>query len=183
MAPVAETYTFFNPVEASTIKAVMGRLLPGNAQDPGAVEAGAHIYLDKALAGPYFLQQMSYRRGIAAMNDYCQAKYKKNFAELTADQQDGILTDMQKGTATGFYGPTAPAFFLTLVQHMKEGTFCDPVYAGNQNLVGWKMIGFPGAQIAYGDSDMQPSADQSKKKILTLADTEDIPMPMPKNGF
>lgn len=182
-APAPEVYTFFNPDEAATIKAVMGRLLPGNAQDPGAVEAGAHIYLDKALSGAYLTQQASYRRGIAAMNAYCQTKFSKNFADLTADQQDGILTDMQKGTATVFYGPTSQQFFGTLVQHMKEGTFSDPIYGGNQNTVGWKMVGFPGAQIAYGDADMQPGAEQAKKKILTLADTESIPMPMPKNGF
>ncbi len=182
-APATEVYTFFNPNEAATIKAVMGRLLPGNAQDPGAVEAGAHIYLDRALGGTYLLQQVNYRRGIAAMDAYCQGKYSKNFADLTADQQDGVLTDMQKGTAAGFYGPSAQQFFGTLVQHMKEGTFADPVYGGNQNLVGWKMVGFPGAQVAYGDADMQPGAEQAKKKILTMADTETIPMPMPKNGF
>jgi uncharacterized 2Fe-2S/4Fe-4S cluster protein (DUF4445 family) len=38
-------------------------------------------------------------------------------------------------------------------------------------------------QIAYGDTDMAVGADQSKKPILTLADEESIPMPMPQNGF
>jgi gluconate 2-dehydrogenase gamma chain len=55
----AETYIFFNPVEAATVKAVFGRLIPGNAGDPGAIEAGAHIYIDRALAGRYFNQQMT----------------------------------------------------------------------------------------------------------------------------
>jgi len=183
LKPVAEVYLFFNQVEAATLKAVFGRLLPGSPLDPGAVEAGAHIYIDHALAGPYSAQQTSYRRGIALINAYGQSKYGKNFADLAPDQQDTILTDMQNDKATGFYAPGAAAFFKTLLQHLREGTFCDPVYGGNQNLVGWKMVGFPGAQLAYGDDDMKPGADQVKKNILTLADTESIPMPSPQSGF
>jgi gluconate 2-dehydrogenase gamma chain len=183
LKPVVEVYLFFNQTEAATMKAVFGRLLPGSPQDPGAVEAGAHIYIDHALAGPYSAQQTSYRRGIAAINAYSLSKNGKNFADLAPDQQDAVLTEMQNERATGFYAPGPAAFFRTLLQHTREGTFCDPVYGGNQNLVGWKMIGFPGAQLAYGDDDMKPGADQAKKNILTLADTEGIPMPSPQSGF
>jgi gluconate 2-dehydrogenase gamma chain len=179
----ADAYVFFNQTEAGTVRAVVGRLLPGNTQDPGAVEAGAHLYIDRALGGPYSLQQTGYRRGLASLNAYSRDKGGKNFADLTPDIQDGILTDMQKGTATGFFAPAAAAFFNTLLQHTREGTFCDPVYGGNRGLIGWKMVGFPGAQMGYGDDDMTPGADQSKKNILTLAETESILMPSPQSGF
>ncbi|MEJ0068963.1 MAG: gluconate 2-dehydrogenase subunit 3 family protein [Pseudomonadota bacterium] len=32
-----------------------------------------------------------------------------------------------------------------------EGFFADPIYGGNRDMVGWKMIGFPGARYDYGD--------------------------------
>lgn len=182
-APPAEVYTFFNPREAATVKAIFSRLLPGSPQDPGAVEAGAHIYIDRALSGAYSSQQQTYRRGLAAMDTYSLGQFNKNFASLNAPQQDSVLADMQQGKATGFYAPDAAPFFSTLIQHMREGTFSDPVYGGNLNVAGWKMVGFPGAQVANGDSDMAVGADQASKKILTLADVEAIPMPMPQSGF
>jgi len=181
--PSAETYMFFNATEAATIKAVFGRLIPGTAQDPGAVQAGAHVYIDHALAGPYTAQRETYRRGIASINAYSQSKNKQDFAGLSAAQQDAILTDMQTGAATGFYAPAAAAFFTTLVGHVREGTFCDPLYGGNQGVVGWKMVGFPGAQVAYGEGDMAVGADQAKKAPITLADSEAMEMPSPQSGF
>jgi len=32
-----------------------------------------------------------------------------------------------------------------------EGMFADPVYGGNRNMAGWKMIGYPGARYDYRD--------------------------------
>ena len=32
-----------------------------------------------------------------------------------------------------------------------EGFFADPVYGGNRDMVGWKMIGYPGARYNYLD--------------------------------
>jgi gluconate 2-dehydrogenase gamma chain len=184
-APVKlqEVYAFFNQTEGATMKAIAAQIIPGNAQDPGAAEVGAHVYVDHALAGAYSSQRLSYKRGLAAVNAYSQSLYKNNFASLTPSQQNGILADMQSGKATGFYGPTAGAFLATLVTHVREGTFSDPLYGGNLNLAGWKMIGFPGAQVAYGDTDMVTTADQSKKSPISLADEESIPMPMPASGF
>jgi gluconate 2-dehydrogenase gamma chain len=179
----AEAYMFFNQSEAATVKAIFAQLIPGTTQDPGAVQAGAHIYADHALAGAYLSAQSSYRRGLAAVNAYSQSKNKQDFVKLTSDQQIAVLTDMQNGTATGFYGPSATAFLTMLNQHAREGTFSDPLYGGNIGLVGWKMIGFPGAQVAYGDADMAPGADQTRKTPLTLADEEAIPMPMPQSGY
>lgn len=181
--PSPEVYMFFNQGEAAIVKAACARLIPGSVSDPGAAEAGAHVYIDHALAGYYISQQETYRRGLAAMEAYSKSKSNAGFATLTAAQQDQVLTDMQNGATTGFYAPTDKQFLSTLIQHTREGTFADPLYGGNLNLVGWKMIGFPGAQVAYGDADMVPTADQATKKALALADTESIPMPMPQSGF
>ena len=32
-----------------------------------------------------------------------------------------------------------------------EGFFADPIYGGNRDMAGWKMIGFPGARYDYRD--------------------------------
>ena len=38
-----------------------------------------------------------------------------------------------------------------LWQNTKEGFFADPVYGGNRDMAGWRMIGFPGARYDYRD--------------------------------
>jgi gluconate 2-dehydrogenase gamma chain len=32
-----------------------------------------------------------------------------------------------------------------------EGFFADPIYGGNRDMAGWKLIGFPGARYDYRD--------------------------------
>ena len=48
-------------------------------------------------------------------------------------------------------GADGKVFFETLLQNTKEGFFADPVYGGNRDMAGWKMIGFPGARYDYRD--------------------------------
>ena len=91
---------------------------------------------------------------------------------------------MEKGAATGFNNPSATEFYKILFDHAREGTFCDPVYHGNKDLIRWKMIGFDGAQISHFDNHMQVGADQSKRKpILSLEDMEKLNFPAPENGY
>ena len=48
-------------------------------------------------------------------------------------------------------GADGKAFFKTLLKDMQEGFFADPIYGGNRDMCGWKMIGFPGARYDYRD--------------------------------
>ena len=40
-------------------------------------------------------------------------------------------------------------FFETLLANTIEGFFADPAYGGNRDMVGWRMVGFPGAYGQY----------------------------------
>jgi gluconate 2-dehydrogenase gamma chain len=180
---IPDVFLFFNAAEAETIKSAFGRLIPGDTQDPGAVEAKAYVYLDRALLGYYQNLQQSYKRGIAAMDSYSQSQYSNDFASLSESQQDAVLSSMQDGSATGFYAPGASQFFSMLLKHVGEGMFCDPVYGGNNNLVGWKLIGYPGAQHTYANSDMVVGADQAGKETMTLTDLQQVEKPLPDSGF
>jgi len=42
-------------------------------------------------------------------------------------------------------------FFDLLLRNTEEGFFADPMYGGNRDKVGWKLIGFPG--VAAGNYD------------------------------
>jgi gluconate 2-dehydrogenase gamma chain len=74
---------------------------------------------------------------------------------LTAGQQDEVITAMVEGKATGFVWPTSQQFFNTLRTHTMEGMFADPVYGGNKDFAGWRLVGFPGAQPIFSEADME----------------------------
>ncbi|MDI3209630.1 gluconate 2-dehydrogenase subunit 3 family protein [Pseudarthrobacter sp. AL07] len=60
--------------------------------------------------------------------------------------------------------------FAVIREHTVEGYFCDPVYGGNRDTVGWKLVGFPGAQWGYTAEQMKPGFDASTIVIKTLSD-------------
>ena len=126
--------------EADTLEAIVARLIPTDENGPGAAEARAAHYIDRALAGPLRSSREAYAAGLAAIDAYAQSKKGALFARLSAADQDAVLTDMEKNVATGFV-PNAATFFNLVRAHTIQGTFCDPYYGGNANFVGWDLIG------------------------------------------
>jgi len=146
---------FFNDEDAVTIAAVAERLMPGAAGKPGARDADVLNYIDLALAGAYADQQDFYRRGLAQLDGYCSATHGAPFAKLDAARQDEVIAALESGKATGFAWPSAQAFFNTVRTHTMEGMFADPIYGGNKDFAGWRLVGFPGAQPLFTPEDMQ----------------------------
>ena len=61
-----------------------------------------------------------------------------------------MLGELEKGSIQ-LRDQDAKAFFKHLVKDTREGFFADPIYGGNRDMAGWKMIGFPGARYDYRD--------------------------------
>jgi len=146
---------WLNAEESATIQAFAERLMPGAPGKPGATDANVLNYIDLALAGAYADLRDFYRRGIAQLDAYCQATHKEPFAKLAAARQDEVIGALEGGKATGFTWPSQQAFFNTLRTHTIEGMFADPVYGGNKDFAGWRLVGFPGAHPAFTEADMQ----------------------------
>jgi gluconate 2-dehydrogenase gamma chain len=143
--------------EADTLEAIVARLIPSDENGPGAAEARAAHYIDRALTGPLRSSREAYADGLAAIDAYAQSKKGVAFARLSAPDQDAILTEMEKNVATGFM-PNAATFFNLVRAHTIQGTFCDPYYGGNANFVGWDLIGFPGLRMAVGEDEQRLKA-------------------------
>ncbi|HEX4554000.1 MAG TPA: gluconate 2-dehydrogenase subunit 3 family protein [Xanthobacteraceae bacterium] len=163
-----ERGAFFNPDDAATVAAFAERLMPGAPGKPGANDADVLNYIDLALAGAYADQQDFYRRGLAQLDAYCQAALGKPFARLGAAQQDELITALEQGKASGFSWPSAQAFFNTLRTHTMEGMFADPVYGGNKDFAGWRLVGFPGAQPVFTKADMESRAAFGRVAMTSL---------------
>jgi gluconate 2-dehydrogenase gamma chain len=146
---------FFNHDDAATIAAFVERLMPSAPGKPGAHDAGVLNYIDLALAGAYSDLQDFYRRGLVQLDAYCRKSHNEPFVRLDDARQDEVIRAMEEGKATEFTWPTGQEFFNTLRTHTMEGMFADPIYGGNKDYVGWKLVGFPGAQAIFTRTDME----------------------------
>ncbi len=90
-----------------------------------------------------------YRAGIAASNASCVKSYGKTFDKIGAPQRQEFLIALQAGKVAFENGPPARVFFATLYANVMEGMFGDPMYGGNRDKAGWKMIGFPGVVAVH----------------------------------
>jgi gluconate 2-dehydrogenase gamma chain len=159
---------FLNDDDSRTITAFTERLMPGAPGMPGATDAGVLNYIDLALAGAYSDQQDFYRRGLTQLDDHCTQTYGKPFRRLTAEQQDETITALEQGKVAAFVWPTALAFFNTVRTHTMEGMFADPIYGGNKDFAGWRLVGFPGAQPQFTEEDMKSTKAFTREPIVGL---------------
>jgi gluconate 2-dehydrogenase gamma chain len=168
-------WMFFTSDEAALIEAAVDRLIPPDDRGPGGKDAGCAVFIDRQLAGPYgraaglymkppFMPgaatqgyQMEdapavrYRAGLTALAGYVKANFSgKAFPELAPADQDKVLAGLETGSIALPDVKTAE-FFALLLQNTQEGFFADPVYGGNRDMAGWKLVGFPGARYDYRD--------------------------------
>ncbi|NYH25289.1 gluconate 2-dehydrogenase gamma chain [Paraburkholderia bryophila] len=165
---------FFDAKEWAFIEAAVDRLIPSDAEGPGALEAGVPEFIDRQMDTPYahgalwymqgpfaqgapelgyqlkLVPRDLYRLGIAAINAYCTKTYARNFDALDAPIRDTVLSALEKGKLELTDVP-ATTFFGQLLQNTREGYFCDPIHGGNRDMAAWKMIGFPGARADFMD--------------------------------
>lgn len=85
-----------------------------------------------------------------------QETHGKVYAELDKPLQEQILKDLQGGKIE-FDTVPARTFFSFLLANTK-GFFADPMYGGNKSMVGWKMVGFPGARGDFMDWPTSPTS-------------------------
>jgi gluconate 2-dehydrogenase gamma chain len=165
-------YVYFTSTEAEFIGAAVERLIPRDELGPGAVDAGVVYFIDRQLAGAWGSMAKSYRQGpwpeatvqqgyqspltpqqvyraaIAEADRYCMDKFGKPFTGLLPEQQDETLKGFDEGKIE-FDAVPAALFFSLLWANTQEGFFSDPVYGGNRDKVGWRLVGFPGVAAAY----------------------------------
>src|SRR5215475_9278213 len=148
LGAVANALVSLTPAEAETLRAIVARIIPADENGPGALEARADRYIDRALAGALKNQRSTYAAGLAAVDAYAQSAKGSVFAKLSTSDQDLILTEIQSDRATSFAAGGSGQFFNLVRTHTIQGTFSDPFYGGNENFIGWDLVGYPGARVA-----------------------------------
>ena len=152
--PAGEPLETLTAAEAEILEAVTARIIPTDANGPGATEARAARYIDLALGGFLTPSREAYRTGLAALDALARSTKGAPFPKLSAPDQDEVLKRVEKDDVPGFI-PSATAFFGLMREHTIQGTFCDPYYGGNANFVGWDLIGYPGVRTMVTAEDQR----------------------------
>lgn len=181
--PAVPGYTFLNTDEAVFVETLVDHMIPADELSPKGTDMGLAVYIDRALAsawgkgdrlymqGPWKLgvpaqgyqlpltPAQLYRAGIEATNAHCVKSYGKTFDKITEAQREEVLLGLSRGTIAFASGLPVRDWWTTLYQSVMEGIFSDPIYGGNRNKAGWKMLGFPGA-IAVHREDILKYRDK-----------------------
>jgi len=156
-APAREPLEHLTALESDVLEAIVARLIPSDARGPGAKEARAAHYIDRALGGALASSRQLYAAGLAAVEQVARSSRGKAFKDLLPDDQDDILSRFDSGTVQGF--ADAAAFFAVVRAHTLQGTFCDPYYGGNAGFVGWDLIRYPGVRTLVTPDEQRLGAD------------------------
>jgi gluconate 2-dehydrogenase gamma chain len=184
-------WRFFTPDEAAVVEAIADRLIPPDELGPGGKESGCAVFIDRQVVGPYgtsawlymeapfvpdaaanfgpqspLTPSQRYRDGLAALAGYTRQQFGgKLFHQLDAADQDRVLTGLEKGDIKI---PNGRAFFNQVHANVTEGYFADPVYGGNKDMCGWKLVGFPGVRYDYRDVIANPNKPYTLPPVSLL---------------
>jgi hypothetical protein len=62
-------------------------------------------------------------------------------------------------------GFSARALFAAIHTGAMEGFFADPIYGGNRDMAGWKLVGFPGTRYDYRDVIDNPNKPYTQPPV------------------
>ncbi len=165
-------YGYLTQPEVRFLDAAVERLIPADEEFAGAKDAGVTCFIDRQLTsswgthgrnyrmGPWLegtpqqgfqsrlTPQEIYRAAIRETDLYCVKQHGKAFCFLKPGQQDEILHELEDGKIE-LESVSSKLFFGLLLRNTEEGFFADPMYGGNRDKVGWRMLGFPG--VAAGN--------------------------------
>lgn len=128
-ASAPDTFEFFTPAQAAEVEAIAAQIIPTD-QTPGAREAGAVHFIDRALATFDAGKRALYQSGLEDLRQRCAAK-APSFSALASGDQIEILKAIEQ-----------TEFFEAVRLHTLIGFFANEEYGGNRNHAGWKLIGF-----------------------------------------
>jgi hypothetical protein len=147
------SFTVLAPADSADVDALAAQIVPSD-DTPGAREAGAVIFIDRALGSFLAHWRESFMSGLRDFQMACRQANPDapSFAALSSERQIDFLHTVQ---TTPFFDQ---ARTLTLC-----GMFTSPKYGGNRDGIGWKLIGFEDQHVfeppfGYYDRDVEGSA-------------------------
>jgi gluconate 2-dehydrogenase gamma chain len=158
--------------EAAFFSAVADTMIPADELSPSGSACGVTIFIDRQLAGAWGGGAKMYRAGpfskgkpgqgyqlpltpreffaagVVAINGWTRKAHGKDFDRLPSKEREAALKELEAGKAA-LDDIDGKQFFEALLQITMEGFFADPIYGGNRDKAGWKLVGYPGLPAVY----------------------------------
>ena len=189
----AEPLLTLTATEHAFIAAAVDTIIPADEQSPSGSACGVATFIDRQLAGAYGMGARLYRQGpfpkakpelgyqlalnpreffragIESANSWTRKTYGKDFDRLSEKDREAALKAMEDDKAP-FPGFSSRTFFDALLQITMEGFFSDPIYGGNRDMAGWKMVGYPGLPATYREEITAYFGKKYDKPPRSIAD-------------
>src|SRR5262249_53181673 len=191
--PDAEPALTLPATEHAFIVAAVDTIIPADELSPPGSDCGVATFIDRQLAGAYGMGARLYRQGpfpkakpelgyqlslnpreffragIESANAWTRKTYGKDFDRLSEADRETALEAMEDNKAP-FPGFSRRMFFDALLQITMEGFFADPIYGGNHDMAGWKMVGYPGLPATYREDIKTYFGKKYDKPPRSIAD-------------
>ena len=149
-------FVALTPAEAKTMRAFAARIIPSDDRMPGADEAGAVYFVDRAFTLPIFAESVAgIRAGLADLDVRARAAGAADFAALPSRHQVNMMREVER-----------EPFFEAARTLVVIGTFADPSHGGNRHGSGWTLLGLehrPSYSAPYGWYDAHADVDSAKR--------------------
>jgi len=202
---IRAAYLYLLEPEVRFLEAAVEHLIPTDELGPGARDAGVVVYIDRQLAGTWgvhgrqyrggpwkdgtpqqgyqsrFTPQEVYRIAIREINQHCKAEFDQPFAQLASDRQFRLLEQLETDEI-GLPSLSSKFFFDLLWRNTEEGYFADPLYGGNRDKVGWKLLGFPGLPSGQY-RQLVTSREPYHAEPVSMLDVQTGNVPVDAEGF
>jgi gluconate 2-dehydrogenase gamma chain len=189
----AEPLLTLTATEYAFIAAAVDTIIPADELSPSGSDCGVAAFIDRQLAGAYGMGARLYRQGpfpkakpelgyqlalnpreffragIESADAWTQKTYGKEFDRLSEKDREAALKAMEDDKAP-FPGFSSKMFFDALLQITMEGFFADPMYGGNRDMAGWKMVGYPGLPATYREEIKTYFGKKYDKPPRSIAD-------------
>ncbi|MDD9895933.1 MAG: gluconate 2-dehydrogenase subunit 3 family protein [Gammaproteobacteria bacterium] len=120
-----------NSNEAAELESIAARIMPTD-ETPGAREAGVIYFMDNVLGEERSEVLPALRKGLSDLQAVANARFGSDLLNSLSDA--GLDTLLAEIEDSSFFGTVR---YLTIA-----GMFTNPVHGGNQEEIGWQLIGF-----------------------------------------
>ena len=131
-APAWNGFQFLSATESPDVDAIASQIVPSGTT-PGAREAQAVHFIDRAMATFFAAGSADFRRGLSEFQAGFQVA-QPNAPSFAAASSEIQIVHLHTVDRTPFFESMR---LLTVL-----GMFSSPKYGGNANGLGWKMMGF-----------------------------------------
>ena len=110
-----QTPSFLVDKQLARVTSILDRIVPSAGKRPGAGQLGVAEYLDRTVGASAELKKL-FSRGLAQIEMTSHSRHSSEFADLSADQKDGVLSEVESAE---------PKFFEALVLQTYNGYYTD----------------------------------------------------------